>query len=131
MSLDFEYTCPKIDAAIEMANHHFDEVVKSLIDRLPIEEQQDILNDTYQEFDYIKDQFEELRTLNEDMRSAAEKQIDDLNDELSEARDEIDDLKKQIEELENEKDELKSQLYESKIENERFENEINDLAQSI
>ncbi len=98
-SFDYPHTCPKIDKAIGAAKDYIQNDVNDLLtDLLPFIDGKKAnelsLEWSDKIYDSISDCFENVREANEDMRSAANKQIEDFIRE-------IDDLKEQIKELES------------------------------
>ena len=115
MPLDYEYTCPKIDDAIEDSKTEIHSHIEDLLHRfdLPLEEFNEILKDAAGCLsDVIADLIEELRTTNEKMRDAADKQIENLNDELAISYDEKHELEEQVNSLQVERDEAESEAEE-------------------
>lgn len=110
MSFDFRYTCPEIDKNITYMTSDLQSVIKAMLDDVleQIEESGGISEDTKKGIikDYtedgvniVKSSFEEVRSLNEDMRDAANKQINDLIDLINEKDSEIEYLKQEVKEL--------------------------------
>jgi len=92
MSLDFPYTCPVIDKALEM--------IKNEIDYYVGEEANDGL---YRD---IAEHVEEIRKTNEEMRGQADLQIDKLEEELGEVYSTLEDKNEECEGLEDELESL-------------------------
>lgn len=108
MKLDFEYTCPRIDEAIEqMKQEVYDHLYDIIVDQHPclssvsshempkevvgyIKEHANSMSDTLTEL------FENLRSLNEDMRDAADSQIEELQSIISDLEEERDDLQERL-----------------------------------
>lgn len=111
MKLDFEYTCPKIDEAIEqMKQEVYDHLYDITVDQHPclstvsshempkevveyIKEHADSMSDTLTEL------FESLRSLNEDMRDAADNQLAELADIVEDLTSERNDLQAQLDNM--------------------------------
>lgn len=94
MPLDFKHTCPTINRHIERIEHSIrDTLLDKFQDMLPL------VSGTYLKgmvdvwateiYLNISDDIEAIRETNEDMRSAADKQIDDLVDELASLKQEM------------------------------------------
>jgi len=102
MGLDFGYTCPDIDRGIEAFKNDLKMFINEIIDDIcPLLEgdvKYDIVksyaDNIYNEFE---DNFEGVRKTNEEMRSQADRQIIELQDEVDELRSKIEDLKYQLE----------------------------------
>lgn len=95
-NFDYPHTCPKIDKQIK----DFEVIVESDI--------ADIETTMYNLLDKAKEAFEAVRETNEDMRKAANYQIDDLMREIEELKIQVSDLvwkndrlNEEIERLEN------------------------------
>ena len=106
MGLDYGYTCSQIDSDIK----DFKGTIKGffedmLFDVCPLyletEEGKKMVeaytNSAYEDCQGI---FENVRSCNEDMRQAADKQIDDAEEKVADLESEIDDKQTQIESLE-------------------------------
>lgn len=109
MKLDFDYTCPVIDAGIENVKEVIYLEIKDLLEEHNGKEltPNDILNTSesfrdrlYGEIEYI---FEEVRELNEKMREA-------LNEQLNDMGNKIEGLKSGYEEFERAVDYLERQI---------------------
>tara|TARA_R110000851_G_scaffold226798_2_gene379660 strand:+ start:722 stop:1060 length:339 start_codon:yes stop_codon:yes gene_type:complete len=107
MSFDYQWTCPEIDRTIlQMKEVVEDQVREIIIEQNPILNgvsysliPQDVLRQCKEHAESLSDEvadlFENLRSLNEDMRSSANTQIEGLQGE-------IDDLTTQVSELQAE-----------------------------
>ena len=89
MSLDFNNTCPIIDGKIEGAkediNYYFKDMLDDIKKQLPkdVEIEIELTDYTDRLKNDILSYFEDLRSLNSDMRTQAERQINDLADEVA------------------------------------------------
>lgn len=91
MKLDYPNTCPIIDRGIsscsDAISSHVERLVESLfpmLDTLPVELINMVQDTSYDILQDVEREFEVVRSTNEGMRSAADCQIKDLCDELSE-----------------------------------------------
>ena len=111
MTVDVDYTCPKIDSVIEILKD-IETAFQALHDS-PLSEVADRLETLREEVDYVGrayDLLEDIRQANSDLREnwkeveesrdSYESEKDDLAEELREAREEIDGLKREIADLE-------------------------------
>lgn len=134
MGLDYNWTCGKIDDNIKSFKEILDIETDTLLDEVcPLFEgdvKKDFItnwvNSVYQEVEGI---FEDLRDCNSDLRGAADKQIDDLEEEKQDLindnetkQDQIDDLETKVEELETEKYVLQEEVRALKNKIEELEN---------
>lgn len=105
---DYANTCPQIDRALKEAEAELSNVMDTLLgEACPLLtggfHRRDILIDwSKRGFEAVEQAFEEVRSTNEDMRRAAESQIESLADELSDADAEIEALKQRVSDLESE-----------------------------
>ena len=102
MSLDFSYTCPKIDKEIDRVKStiedHLEDYIKQLCPLMSLDTVYELRTTWTKEiYDNIESAIETVRETNQDMRNQAEKQINQLNDEVSELKDEISKLKRELE----------------------------------
>lgn len=105
MGFNYSYTCPDVDAKIKDAKDLIESNVQDILFELnPLssqfcnlpEELQDWIDQTtLQIYNDLEDIFEGCRTINEDMRTSADAQIREYEDEIS-------DLQQQIKDLEEE-----------------------------
>lgn len=109
MSFEFPFTCPQIDEAKDQAKAALGEQIQAIYEKFLPDHVVQLLVDRYgavwiqqvhdveSDWDYaIDDSFERVRRLNEDMREAAEHQIDGLLDELSLREGDIEQLQAQL-----------------------------------
>ena len=106
MRLDFEYTCPVINQGIDNVKEVLYFEIKSLLEeingkKLIKEDLENISKDfkdtLYSEIEYI---FEDVRKVNEEMRTAANSQLDDMEGKNEDLKSEIEDLERSIKDLE-------------------------------
>ena len=88
MSLDFSYTCPKIDKEIDRVKstieYHLEYYIKQLCPLMSLDTVYELRkNWTKEIYDNIESAIETVRETNQDMRNQAEKQINQLNDGVS------------------------------------------------
>lgn len=100
-SFDFAHTCPKIDKAIDSCKDrlksYLTDYINEMCPMIPDAEVERIAKEwSKQMYDDISDCFESVRQTNEEMREEANRQITDLEDELSNAKDEIKSLECQL-----------------------------------
>ena len=98
---DYPHTCPKIDKAISSAKHTIQSYLKDYINDLcpyiPDEKVIELSNDWGEQiYNDISDCFEATRETNEDMRKAADYQIDTLVGEISDLNEQIKEYERQI-----------------------------------
>lgn len=103
MSFKYPHTCPAIDKEIHAARSAIYSFLKDLLEEAcPLLGRAKLndLSDTYTDslYDKLESAFETVRKTNEDMRSEAESQIDDLKDALAEANAAVKHLERRIEE---------------------------------
>ena len=111
MGFSFDFTCPVINKGIKNIKEQVsDSIINLISDVCPLLSGQDkdylveaYVNEIYENFESC---FEDTRSSNEEIRSAAEQQIHDTNLENESLRDEIKDLRDRIEELEDKISEL-------------------------
>lgn len=94
MSFDYPWTCPKIDSCISDAKNNIEDLVRDLIsDVSPYVEGEylDKLTKEWSDHFYsnLEGIFEGTRSENEDMRSAADTQISELKDRISDLEEEL------------------------------------------
>lgn len=103
MALDFNNTCPEIDDVIEDFKYYSEQFIENFIEcflptdlhhRESIEFKSYVVSKTEELNKDILPLFEKLRELNSEMRSAADKQIGDLEDRISEQEEYISELEK-------------------------------------
>ena len=103
MSLDYGYTCPTLDKYIDEAKDIiFDHIQSTVLENNPYLCEYDlpqsiktyIKEDADALYDRLEDLFESCRTINEDIRSTADKQIEDLERQ-------IEDLEYELKEMDN------------------------------
>lgn len=104
MSLDYAYTCPKIDKAISSAKSDIDRFLDDMISEMcPFIDAstRNRISSEYGErlYSEIKDMFESVRETNEDMRSVADNQIESLKDDIDTLENKVSELEHQIEVL--------------------------------
>ena len=113
-TLDHGYTCSDIDGAIteikaEMAST-LDDVISDYAPQTRDEDREDAANgfadDLYGE---IESHIEAVRKTNEDLRSAAERQLEEMQDRIDELESEVNDLECDKDRLEDEIHELESE----------------------
>ena len=117
MGLDYNYTCPSIDEDINDLKAEIKSYLESVVDELNpfIDFKRDdvkaVISESgeglYEQLSYL---FEKTRQTNEDMRTAAEKQIQNIEDELSDLKDINSELDSRVTELESEISSLESEL---------------------
>ena len=115
MSFDYSWTCSYIDQDISSFKEVSFETCKShlrgIIDEGNIDMSEEIFNERVK---YLAEElysdaegiFENTRSHNEDMRKAADQQVDTLKGELENLEEERDDLQKRVDSLEEELDNL-------------------------
>lgn len=100
-SFDFPYTCPRIDKAIDSCKDTLEiclsGYIKDLFPYVPSAEVVLISIDwSKQIYDAISDCFESVRQTNEEMRDEANRQIEDLEDEISNLKYEVKSLESRL-----------------------------------
>lgn len=98
MGLDFGHTCPDIDRGIESFKDDLKMYLSEILDDACPLLEGDVKGDfikgyidsIYAEFE---GNFENVRKTNEEIRSEADRQIDDLQDEVGELKSEIEELR--------------------------------------
>jgi len=103
MGLYFGFTCGDIDGAINSSRDAIRSHIKGIIEQVCPMLSESTLNELTEEntnylIDEIASEFETLRGLNSDMREQADRQIDNLEDELSEMTGERDTLQEELDE---------------------------------
>jgi len=111
MPLDYSYTCPTIDSAIEDIKDVIRDVVTCTAEEFGGDYDEaharNYANELIRHYEAtLTNAIEEIRRTNEDMRSEADTQIDDIKDELSESDDKVRLLEEEIESLKQLLDEL-------------------------
>ena len=101
MGLDYSHTCPDINRAINEAkdtiSSHIEDIVNQCSPLLEGDPLQDYVKSwTESLYGEIKDCFEVTRKTNEDMREEADRQIDDLVDEVDSLKDEINEFRQKM-----------------------------------
>lgn len=130
--LEFPHTCPTIDKALNEIEFEVDRTVNSILSEDYENAKTDLHIDLcHSVMDAICGAVERVRTSNQDIREAAEKQITELSDELSEAIITIDDSNKYIETLEREVADLKYEAADYQMRIEELEKENNKLADKL
>ena len=104
---DFGYTCPDINKSIDALKSdiesHIDNMIDILCPILGAKERNTLIKEYVEEFySSFEKSIEDIRSTNQDMRDAAEKQISDIINEKSNLEDEIKDLELKVSELESE-----------------------------
>lgn len=129
---EYEFTCPTIDKALDeidtVVDYAIDDILKHDYENAEVQFRLDLRQDI---LDAIYVAVEKVRTSNQDIREAAEKQITELFDELSSAAEEIDDLNKRVEQLENEVSDWKIEYEETNRAYNRVLEENNELADKL
>ena len=109
MSFDYSWTCSYIDQDISSFKEGSFETCKQflqdVIDEGNVDISEDVFNDKVKAlvdelYSDAEDIFENTRSHNEDMRSAADTQVDVLKSEVEELEEERDNLQKRVDELE-------------------------------
>lgn len=104
MSLNFRNTYPIIDDCIETYKVDSEELIKNLVEQFLPSNLIDINHWQYKDFiseivcdfeNIVLPLFETVRTLNSDMRDQADKQISDLEEEISELQEVITNFEKE------------------------------------
>ena len=105
MSLDFGFTCPDIDRNIDSAKEvlynfmleaykDLNPVIGDIPDSdLPPSVKEKAKRDADYLYESLEEIFENVRSVNEDMRRSADKQISDLNDTISDLETEVESLR--------------------------------------
>mgnify|MGYP003144887924 CR=1 FL=1 len=109
MPLDFQYTCGDIDGAIQTSRDLIRGTLRECIEDICPKLSEDTVSDLVNEYDMSDDvtaEFEVLRGLNEDMRSQADSQIEDLESAVSALEYELDDYQEQVSNLEQQLKEI-------------------------
>lgn len=102
MDLDYKYTCPLIDEIRDDAKNEINCEIEEALGGILHE---DILNPLYDKIkDIINSKADDFRTINSDMRDAADEQ-------LSKMESDVKDLKETISRLEAEIDGLEEQIF--------------------
>lgn len=119
MALDFNNTCPQIDDCIEDFKYHSERFIISLMEHFIPTDLQDSNHWRFKSFveDKLKEHsndilplFEKLRELNSEMRSVADEQIGDLENEVEDKKELIKDLETELEKMEDINYELKEKI---------------------
>jgi chromosome segregation ATPase len=114
--LDYDYTCPDIDKNINELKDIFKESIKEILIRFRDEKfdneevnqiSEDCALDLYSDFE---DYFENVRKTNEDLRNAANDQIDTLKASIETLEYEIEEKEKEIETLNYNIGQLESEI---------------------
>lgn len=102
MELDFAFTCGDIDKQIDVAKSEIVSMAISLLsDYNVIVSDEEVEGECQWAISNVKECFEVLRRLNEDMRAQANLQLTELEVKLEEVELELESLKDQINEYEN------------------------------
>lgn len=108
MSLDYGFTCPDIDRNIDSAKEvlydfmletykELNPIIEDIPDSdLPPSIKERAKKDSDYLYGTLEDIFENVRSVNEDMRNSADKQISDLNDRVSDLEAEVESLRGEI-----------------------------------
>ena len=140
MSFNYRFTCPTIDKEIGIARDKIYSTIKNLLEevngqKLSEKRIEDITSDyelnLYCDFE---DSFEKVRETNGDMRTEADRQIEECNEQLCELRDLIEDLRDQLKEKDLDVYRLDKRIEELQRENEElnaYTKEIKDLLYQI
>ena len=131
MSFNYRFTCPTIDEEIGIVRDKIYSTIKNLLEEVNgqelSEKRIEEITSNYELNLYcdFEDSFEKVRETNGDMRTEADRQIEECNEQLCELRDLIEDLRgelkekdldiyrldKRIEELQSENEEIRDSLY--------------------
>lgn len=131
MSFNYQFTCPTIDEEIGIVRDKIYSTIKNLLEEVNgqelSEKRIEEITSNYELNLYcdFEDSFEKVRETNGDMRTEADRQIEECNEQLCELRDLIEDLRgelkekdldihrlnKRIEELQSENEEIRDSLY--------------------
>lgn len=136
MPFEYNWTCPIVDMGIDGLD--FKEYLKPLSEKIieTVEEEGCILESELEEIfdeindeldDHVTNQFEEVRSSNIDMRSSAERQISDVEDELEFAKNYGEEKESEIEELQNTIKEKDTEIEELNERITKLEEELNSL----
>lgn len=138
LKLDYEYTCPRFDEAIDWTHDELTEALDEFLQEIanaiiyrPEDEPNDELLDNIdtdkirdeihnRHCENIRDKIEECRQSNVDMRDKAEEQLTEINEQLQEMQD----FEQQVETLEKEKAQIES-------ERDALEEEVEDLKSEL
>ena len=83
----YPYTCPLIDTEIGKAKGNLTIYVRDLLKSYNVDiNGKEMLNAGEELFSAVSDVFEQTRTINEDIRGAAQQQISELENEVMELR---------------------------------------------
>jgi chromosome segregation ATPase len=116
MSFDYHYTCPAINESIAVTKDTIHDKLDDLLSESnPLLEAGNVkerfikehVNYLYEALEHL---FEGVRSTNEDMRKAAESQIDDLEFELSESKELVSNLEFKVSELESQVEKLEDKV---------------------
>ena len=104
-SVQFDYpnTCPKIDRAITIARNQIERFLDYLLEEacplIKVTHRKQLASDYADRlYESLEDVFEETRRTNEDMRREADRQIDDLMNEVSNLEFDLRDLQSRMDE---------------------------------
>lgn len=105
--LDYPYTCPDLDALINQAKAEIESYVLdtfmennpvlNVFCNLPKELQDKLDTESQYLYDILDPLFEGSRSINEDIRAAADIQINELQSHLEDLQEEIRDLEERLE----------------------------------
>ena len=103
VEFDYPNTCPKIDRAINIArsqiNSFLDDLLEEACPLIEVTWRKKLASDYADRlYDSLEDVFEETRRTNEDMRREADRQIDDLMNEVSNLEFDLRDLQSRMDE---------------------------------
>ena len=130
MSVDFPYTCPRIDRCISdmktILKDQLEDLVKELnpmfFDSVKVEDRNNYIDGWVGVlYDELEPQIEEVRTTNEELRSSVGSQIEDMEDKVNALESERDVIESDYERMKEERDELESKIQELEEQLTRFE----------
>jgi septal ring factor EnvC (AmiA/AmiB activator) len=133
MSFNYQFTCPTIDEEIGVVKDKIYSTIKNLLEGVNGEElSEEIIKDIASDYELhlycdVEDSFEKVRQTNIDMRTEADYQIGERNEQLCELRDLIEDLRDQLKEKELDVYRLDKRIEELQCENEELNAHIKDL----
>ena len=114
MSFNYYYTCPLIDEGIERSKDHIEEELKEMHQRVLDGESIDIEDYVKSIYVELEAHFEAVRTSNENIRSAAEDQINDLETEVHDHQVAVNDAEAETQSLSEKIDDLDTEIFELK-----------------
>jgi chromosome segregation ATPase len=135
MSLNFDYTCPIINENISEfqseTKYFLKELVKGYYLYTDEKKEESIEWYTKKIYKVFEIKFEGVRGANEDMRAAADNQLDELGEKLDELETENTKLDEKVNELETEKKELETEKTELETEKTELETEKTELEEQL